>query len=380
MWNKGSSPYSNKGSEALNQDFRAGKVTYYNPDTRIYTVNVDSLGEIQCKQSTNGILRPYATDARIILGKFTGSDWVIISEMPTAASAPAIVADSAEETLARGRGRLTEVSTNQDGQATSYRPIDSAGESDPPVFVGDVLIENSTERAASRSSIRLYSFGDIFAKASSACFVHLNKLRNYAVIQCRNLQICAAGYDLGVTTEYQGELKDRTTVTETYKANPRERAPMATKRAGDLTGGLLTLGFETTFPAGHEHLDLSSNTKRVQIGDSHLILGDLGTSTTGGTVDLPKSVSGRGFTVQSPKSNITVLEDSGDIFLGTNDEQTKVVVTDSSIEIVRGGQSFKLSDEGLVMDVTNLEIKVAGSTSIDTTGVLDLKGSIININ
>ncbi len=372
-------PYRTDKQASKDVEIRSGFVRSYNPDRRLHTVDIELKGETLCKQASSGILKPYSVGDRVVVSKFVGSDWTILSGLPVPGAPPETVADSEEETLARGRGRLTSVSTNYDNREFSYRGIDTAGEAEPPVFEGEVLIENKTDRVSTRSFLRIFRFGDILFNSSKFCYIHLNKLRSSIITKCRNLYMFAAGWRKQAETPSKGPHKDLTTVTETFKVDPRSKSHDMMIVTGNIPNGRITKGTETTFPNGFIHYDIDNGVYRIMSDGSWLVLGNQNGQASGSGVEQPYSVDANGISLQTAYGYIQVLNE-GSIKVSTLDGDSQVEVSNETVSLKKGEQSVLIDGEGVNIFAKNFNVTATGSTNINSTGNVTMSGPVINLN
>lgn len=381
MWKQSNNPYSTEKTSRHLQRFAAGSVVSYDPDKRFYVVSVDGKGDTNVKQLDTGILRPYGVGTRVIAGYVPGSEWFIVGEIPQPAAPPEITADSEEETLARGRARLQNANFASNDGVPSYRTIDPAGESAPPVFSGDARIENRTERNVTRSFLQVFSFGDILMRARAFCYIHLVKAKSTIIMRGRNLIQGLVGYRKTVDTPAEGVRENRSTVTEEYRADPLADSADIIMRTGDLTGlsDKLILGSETTFAEGFTHLDLTNGTARTKIGDSFFLHGSLVNSVPAGDLGLPADKSGEGFSLQTPTHNITLAE-SGIVDIERNDGNMRIRLDNDNVSITNGSESIQMSSSSTSVSSSSLDISSSGNVNISAGGAMTLNGSTIDLN
>jgi len=167
-------------------DIRMGYVRRYYPAKRLYQVVVDNKGEVLCKHAVNGVIKALPINTRVLMGRCLGTEWMILAEAPQSSVSLENQADSLEETLVVGRGRLLDTGMDDSSVAPSYRFVDGAGESDLPLYEGEVIIENTAPKNIAKSFLKIFKFGDIFIKASYRCFITLHRLRSAIVMRSRD--------------------------------------------------------------------------------------------------------------------------------------------------------------------------------------------------
>jgi len=375
---------SNKAYTGTSRDqarFAVGFVKTYDPDRRLYAVDVYGKGETPCSQIDSGILKPYPIGSRVMMAQFPGSNWVVVGEVPKTAASPSIEITSTEETLATSRGRLQNNTNPLKQFLPYYRQVDTTGESDAPVFEGDARLENRTDKSVARSFLHIFKFGDILARSSAACYIHLSKLRSTIIMKGRDLRERFAGYNRDVVTPSHGSLSNLTTVTDEYRANPLALTADLTYRWGAMENGLVGIGSEVTFLGGYQHIELPIGTLRTRTSNNFVIAGSLLNSTsTGQVLDLPFPAVGTGVSLQTTKGQLTVREDVNSITVALPGTLGTISITDGAIAVVRQAQSFVISDVGIEINATNLVINVAGNTAITTAGSLNLTGATIDLN
>ena len=357
-------------------------VSAFNPDKRMYSVDVLGKGPIFCKQITSGIIKPYTSGARVILGKFDNVDWTILGELPKAAAKLITEATSEEETLASGRGRLQDVAINVNDNLPSYRSIDSIGESETPVFTGDLRLENGAEKNVIKSFIQLYGFGDIILKSSSFCYFHLNKLRSKIILKARDLHISLAGYVFNVITPSNGDNANTTRTREEFRADPLQNQADIVVETGNLsgTGSNMALGSRTTFSSGAHELDLTTESTRLRQNQANFVLGGLQNSSETGDFAHKYGFEGVGASFQTSKGHITLLEADGRVILFVEDSNSTIELGDQGVTVSQAEQTFSLSPEGLRINTNKLDIDVSGDTTINSAGAMRLRGATIDLN
>jgi len=400
MFQPTNNPYQSAAGDAANQKFCTGTVRGYDPDKRLYTVDVLGYGEQPCRQMSTGLLRPYADRTKVVVGTFSGSRWTIIGEVPQPLDGPEGRANSTEENLASSRGRVTGAADAEEMFSPNYRELDAAGEPEVPVFPGDVRIENRASRNLVKSFLHIFKFGDVLLKAKSFCYIYLSRAKSTIVLRARDLQERFSGYRREVETPLIPDLlgvtpPNQTTVTESIWFNPTLMSLPANiiHRSGTLTGKSdhVNLGFESTYLGGFQHVDLVEQTFRRKSGKAYFLMGSLLPITSGtppllGTnvLDLPVPTDvGTGISLQTPFSNLTMLDEIQTLRLQQGDNTILmspagivatsganiVTVNEAAITLVNGGNSITVSPAGINIAGTSLTMNIGGPVVINGTTV-----------
>ena len=392
-------PYQSAAGDAANQKFCTGYVRSYDPDKRLYRVDVLGYGELLCKQMSTGLLRPYADGTQVVVATFPGSRWSIVGELPQPAEGPESRASSTEENLASSRGRVTGAADAEEMFSPNYREMDAAGEPEVPVFPGDARVENRASRNLVKSFLHIFKFGDIVLKAKSFCYIYLSKAKSTIVMRARNLQERFSGYRREVETPLLPDLPgvippNQTTVTESIWLNPLLMSLPANiiHRSGTLTGKSLYVnqGFESTYLGGFQHVDLLEQTFRRKSGKAFFLMGSLLPTTTGTppppfTTDLGlyTADAGTGISLQTPFSNLTMLDEIQTLRLQQGDNTILmspagivatsganiVTVNEAAITLVNGPNSVTVSPAGINIAGTSLTMNIGGPVVINGTTV-----------
>lgn len=379
MFQQTSSPYRSGSGDSSNQNFRTGYVQAYDPDKRLYTVDVEGYGEKFCKQMATGLLRPYGTGSQVVVATFPGSRWCIVGELPQVATTPENTADSTDESLANSRGRLIAGALVDQLFFPNYREADEAGDPESPVFPGDARLENRVERNLTKSFLHIFKFGDILLKSKSFCYIYLSKAKSKIMLRARELRERFSGYQRDVETPLLGVTPNQTRVTEQFWFNPL--SPIGadiTKRTGTLVGEseFLTYGYETTYLGGFQHVDVVQQTIRQKVGKAFFLMGSLNTITGAvnpgtGPADLGlfTADAGTGISLQTPFSNLTMLDEAQTLRIQQGDNI--VTMSPAGIVLTNGTNVVTLSEAGI--DIKGL------SLNIDVTGAVAIKGGSIDL-
>ena len=406
MFQQTNNPYQSAAGDAANQKFCTGTVRAYDPDKRLYTVDVLGYGEHQCKQVSTGLLRPYADRAKVVVATFSGSRWTIIGEVPQPLDGPEGRANSTEENLASSRGRVTGAADAEEMFFPNYRELDAAGEPEVPVFPGDARVENRASRNLVKSFLHIFKFGDIVLKAKSFCYIYLSRAKSTIVMRARDLQERFSGYRREVETPLLPDLPgimapNQTTVTESIWLNPLLMNLPANiiHRSGTLTGKSLYVnqGFESTYLGGFQHVDLVEQTFRRKSGKAYFLMGSLLPITSGtplipgaNVLDLPVPTDvGTGISLQTPFSNLTMLDEIQTLRLQQG--ENTILMSPLGVVTTSGANAFTVNPAGValsgganVFTVNELGINIANGSAavlVNDLGVNIVKGtSAVNVS
>lgn len=213
----------------------AGIISTYDPDSRVYGVNLDGLGDRQVRRINTGVDRPFHVGARVVCFKAGTLSWTIVGEL-----------DVPQVELGDNRPKsVDEAAADMIDELNQLRPMSKLGDKinyrqpyGEVNFPGDVVLENKAEDPRSRSRVKVYSFGAILVKASNFCFQLLDRKENRILTQARNLLTRAIGYFKSARTDPRSK---KTTVIERVQGDVLEAS--ANGRAHPTTDVETTQGF-----------------------------------------------------------------------------------------------------------------------------------------
>lgn len=358
-----------------------GIVSEYDANTKIYTVSVDYHSSVQARRILTGVDKPFPPRSRVVLLKLNGIEWAIIGEVDMLVNQDGLTRQrTADEEAAEILAVSKQIRDSSDlGELPKYRP-----EGEELQFLGDVSIENRTDRQQSRSRVKVFSFGSVISFASYLCHTLWDRRNNEIVQQSRALVERCIGFIRTIATPSDTRMSTVNTQVQ-GDAVSRKSGADATRNFVDVE---TTEGFLPA-PAGRNG-DLHANPKakfgrRVKYRD-HAVE-EMDTETG---VRRSSWVSGEG------DSRVTEINslcgDLNDVGKGygrydkyrewlevTVDGKNRVyriadaknnqefVITDSGITVKRGNNTVSLTDVG---------VTVSGDTvTIDSKGEIVLKGT-----
>lgn len=399
MFQQTNNPYRSASGDSSNQSFRTGYIQSYDPDKRLYTVDVEGYGEKYCKQMATGLLRPYSEGTQVVVATFPGSRWCIVGELPQIATGPETRANSADESLANSRSRLVGRALAGTLFFPNYRETDGAGDPESPVFPGDVRLENRVDRNLTKSFLHIFKFGDILLKSKSFCYIYLSKAKSKIMLRARELRERFSGYQRDVETPLLGVTPNQSRVVEQFWFNPL--SPLGadiTRRTGTLVGEseFLTYGYETTYLGGFQHVDVVQQTIRQKVGKAFFLMGSLSTITGAvnpgtGPADLKlfTADTGTGISLQTPFSNLTMLDEIQTLRLQQG--ENTILMSPLGVVTTSGTNTFTVNPAGValsgganVFTVNELGINIANGSAavlVNDLGVNIVKGtSAVNVS
>lgn len=195
----------------------AGIIGSYDPDSKMYTVNVDVYGDRMARRLQTGVDKPFPKDTRVVCFKSDTLSWVILGEL-----------DMPEPEMADNRQKnVDEAAADLIDEIAKLRPTSELGDKsnyrrphDQLHFAGDVSLENRVEDPRSRSRVKIYSFGAILAFASNYCFQLFDRKENQILIQARNFLKRCIGYMRSIRTDSSTQ---RTTIQEKVQSAVLEK-------------------------------------------------------------------------------------------------------------------------------------------------------------
>lgn len=194
-----------------------GIIGSYDPDSRMYGVNVDVYGDRLARRLHTGVDKPFPVGTRVVCFKSETLSWIILGEVdmpqPEMADNRQKNVDEAAADLIEEIARLRP--TSELGDKSNYRrPNDQLH------FAGDVSLENRVEDPRSRSRVKIYSFGAILTFASNFCFQLFDRKENQILMQARNFLKRCIGYMKSIRTD---SATQRTTIQEKVQSAVLEK-------------------------------------------------------------------------------------------------------------------------------------------------------------
>ena len=189
-----------------------GVVVAYDPDTKTYSVSLDGRPVVVARRIMNGADKPFPARARVVCGRTTSGDWLILGELDTPQRDPDLNRPrTADEAAADLDARVRGLSDPTLGTPPPFRPV-----GEEPQFPGDVSLENRTADQRARSRVKIYSFGAILVQASKLCFALWNKRDSQLLVSARDWVFRMVGFTKTITTRVDDP---RTTIREELAAD-----------------------------------------------------------------------------------------------------------------------------------------------------------------
>jgi hypothetical protein len=373
-----------------------GTVEQCLPSKKVYKVLVDNDTIRYCRLVYTGVQTALKQGDRVVIIKCGSADWLILGMIdPVPGPSEPFINIDLDEQFAADREEF--LSGNQVGNDPDFRPVDKLGQKEPPIMPGDAQLENRSKTFIGRSLVRVYSFGDIFVKASDICFTYYNKNKNWILQRGMGLLRRTYGYSETIITSIAGPLKGKTTVTETITFDPKTLAPDISVSAGvslPETPGTLLEASQTTagYRAVHKdvlavEVDHSTKTLRASmaVGASNIDLQagtflkeNAGTFTDPVVIDTAVVANGLHLRLGGGY-DIVYDEQTNTLAITGISSRNQVKLSDQALSLVRGEQSLVLSDDGLSGTVRNFRMVVEGE-SIETAGTKSIQATTIRLN
>lgn len=365
-----------------------GVVTDYDPDTKMYLVSLDSTGDVQARRVLTGVDKPFPNHARVVCVRTRGLGWSILGELDMPSPNPENNRpQTVDEAVADLTSKVRDIRlANQVSALPNFRDV-----GEEPQFPGDVSIENRTVNKASRSRVKVYSFGSVLAFASNLCFMLLNRRDSLLLIQCRNYLMRAVGYLKSITTRaddprlvirevlqadplpsQQGTENPRPVKTDRETVEGYVLVAPGTDRAEDVSDIIrapkVERGLWTKFMDHRaEEIDHAQQVRRIK--QDFVTYDSQGRETerlqeithVEGHIEGEGGSASRGArTVYRDWLEIQVDNEARTITI-TNlngPEPHRVVLTDEHTAIERGAQYLRLDDDGLHIRAKNMNVEV----------------------
>jgi len=235
---------------------RGGEIVSYNPETDLYTVNVDGFGDIDSMRAVKyGVYRPYPEETRVICVCMRGVYWSIIGGLPKWQK-PEDPPKSPADTIAAQDKELRRATADKyQVFAASARKLDEELH-----YEGDSVLDNNKG-----SFIKILESGDIWGLASYACFFLLSKVKNVFIARARDALISFAGFIFNVETDTS--VKQATAKLDVTGDQKEESDPDFSVRAGYLGGQDLFEQKMSTAPSQMPELLLPTTNVAGGVGD-----------------------------------------------------------------------------------------------------------------
>jgi hypothetical protein len=405
-----------------------GTVKLYAPSTKLYTVVLDGIGDRNCRKMLTGVDRPVPRGRRVLVVNVRGADWIIVGELDSIPVTADIIPKTFEDQAAIDEASVSNEAGGTDDKLPSWRQIDSAGTAEDPNFTGDVSLENRADQHIQRSKVKVYGFGDILIKSSNICFDYWHKKENTILRRAKNLITRAFGYFYSVSTQPSGLNAGRVTEKLTIASN----APSPATLDVQVTRGYLQPSLISAFTSLDPtptlfNTRLAATGSRTQFGEfyvqeidndtstirSELVVGDSSITTQIGTFTAENLIHPKTL-LRNPSTTTGLTAFSGlhcqygdafDLTVGTSDNTIsllsgtnptqKITIDPTAIKLEQGGrvieitntsitmedlgQSFKLDDSGLTIDVLSFTLN-SGVTSMTTTATHTIEALAIQLN
>lgn len=376
-----------KGS-SFGTAMKAGRILEYYPLKKIYRVMVDGESVKNCRPLHSGLQTAYKVDDRVIILKCGPVGWVLlgtIDKVPEQ-SEPFVSRSSVDEQFALNQQAVFK--NSQLGEIPDFRPVDNLKQKEEPLTEGDTLLENKAQPFMTRAFVKIFSFGDVFIKASDICFIYLCKQKNQIFQKALNFVRQTSGYREEIATGMVDPVRGNTIITETVCANPFDGAVDKRVQTGRIIPPAIVTNSLLTYPAtsrgervGYgEHFisEVDNDTETVRIlktvGDAEIELqaGSLSKEASG-SFTTPPTLAGTpvldGVRVKLGSGWDVVFDSTTNTLAITNVKNpvNSFVLSEAEFRMQRGGQSLVLSDSGLSGVVNNYNMVVSGVSS-ETVG------------
>lgn len=243
----------------------AGIIGNYDPDSRLYVVNIDGYGDRQSRRLHTGVDRPFPKGTRVVCMKTDTTSWIIIGELEMPQSE---LEDNRPQNVDEAAADMIEElaklqPSSQLGDKSNYRqPYDQLH------FAGDVSLENRQLDPRSRSRIKIFSFGAILNFASNFCFQLFDRKENRILTQARSMLTRCIGYMRLIKTD---SATQRTTVQETIQSAVLEKNTAG--QSAPRTDRITTDGFIPATGARASSVMNFEKTPKVSRGQREVFMG-----------------------------------------------------------------------------------------------------------
>lgn len=376
-------------------DLTTGTVEICLPTKKVYKVLVDNDTMRYCRLLYNGTQTALKKGDRVVILRCGAADWLILGMIdPVPGPSEPFINVDLDEQFAADREEF--LAGTQVGEEPDFRPVDRLGQKEPPILPGDAQLENRSSTFIGRSLVRIYSFGDIFVKASDICFTYYNKNKNWILQRAMGLLRRTYGYSETIVTSTAGPLKGMTTVTETVTFDPKTLVPDVSTTVGASipeAPGVLLAASQTTsgYRRVHKNLlatevdhDTGTSRTSVLVGENtvELQVGSMAKENAGtytSPVAIDSAVVSDGVRVRLGAEYDIVYDAASHTLAITGRLGNQVKLTDQALSLIRGGQSLVLSDDGLTGTVRNFRMVVEGE-STEVAGTKSIQATTIRLN
>lgn len=364
------------------------------PTKKIYKVLVDNDTMRTCRMVYLGTQSTLKKGDRVVILKCGAADWLILGMFDgvPGPSEPFINIDI-DEQFASDREQF--LLGDQVSNEPDFRPVDRLGQKEPPILPGDTQIENRSSTFIGRSYLRLFSFGDIFVKASDICFTYYNKNKNWILQRAMGLIRKTYGYSESIITSVRGPLRGKTTISQEVTFDPKTLSPDISVTVGASLPGVgdllaanqTTSGYravhkdiaavEVDHDTGTARAVLSLGEKDIEIQAGNFSKENAGTYTSPVMIDSVPVAEGLRIKLGD---GYELVYNAGDNALNiTSQSGNQIKMTNQALSLIRGEQSLVLSDDGLSGTVRNFRMVVEGE-STEVAGNKSIQASTIRLN
>lgn len=288
----------------------------------------------------------------------------------------------------------------------SFRQIDESGVPEDPNFAGDVSLENRSSRHIQRAKVKVYSFGDVIVKASNICFDYFHKKDNTVLRRAKNFITRAFGYYYSVNTKASGLNAGRVTEKLTIASNaPSPESLDVQVTRGYLDPSLVAAFTATDLTPSLFNTRVAATGSRSQFGDfyveeidndtatirSELVVGETSITTQVGTFTAENGIHPK-TSLRNPSTTTGLTATSGlhcqygnafDLTVGTSDASISLLsILNPTQKIIIEPTSIRLEHAGRVIEITNTSILMEGlgqSFKLDDTGLtIDVASFTLN--
>ena len=362
--------------------FATGVIKYFQPDKKAYAVSINYDRIRTCQPLTNGARVAYNPGDHVVVACIDKSVWLILGEYDSIPALSEVEPTSASAEIAKQRSQLdAELSVNQAN--IDYLQTDSLGKKEEPEFSGDATLSNKANPFSLRAFFKVFSFGDLLAKCTDACFIYLNKKTNLLFLKASEFVLKTRGISISTKVKTNKENAYQTIVQFKVHGDAREDTLDKYHQIGYIDdsvtvdqsafGKATTVRGERVVYSDNIAFEIDNETKTVRLvqGDITVLLGNLNKEASGrSTFSQPVYQLGApvssGLAIKLGDYSITFDSDANSLVI--EKDQQSVKLASDGISLTNGLQSIKLGDVGLDIDVESYNLNVTGNSTENIGG------------
>lgn len=368
-------------------NIRLGIVKAYEPKFKTYTVFVYGHKlEPDVPALIVGPERSYKPETRVLVGCFSGVDWIILGEAPKISARTGELATEINEEAVDLAGDVNGELSRQadaDNPRISYRPVDTTIMAEPAIKQGDTLIQNQAPLMRDRSYLRLFGMGDFVAKVAPTCVFYMNRIKREIRIQANSFIQRFTGGSQEWRLQRMGDNIGETTRITRVKRRADDLEPSVfvegtiptRETVGDTLAGTNVAGAGKRIKVGNLTAEVDQDTDTIRISQQ----------TEYGTVSMQigsfAAENGPHPTTEQQNPDGPVRDASGaDASSGFHVRHSgaEIVLTPDKIDLKKDGQAFQMSSSGIVASVESFQVN---AQSISLNGaIVDIKGDQLKLN